>query len=324
MTELAYLALGSKSNPTYGMLSKRAEALFSNVGAFLTSSWSNANSAELRKLRSIAGCLDKLSAFLMQAYRMRKYHGALLDFAQKFNHFGNVPLPIVMSWAKVGREECADFESSLLQARAALDRLTWFVTDQIGQPSSSFSSIENILNKSNKPTASSILRFVRESTHLKISIVGPGNPDPLRDFVAHKGAASEITANCFAIYYFGGNLVLICDCELGDAHTRLPVFRTSYQLCRDVPYVVLNSLAIMCDIEPVARQWFEPNWRLVSVVLSDFVRDENSELQLNIIKRMTPSGFEATMMNVDREVLKHRVKVDAGPASFTMNLGEPQ
>jgi len=306
MGQIGYLALGSKSNSTYDMLSDRSEALFSELSHHMTSSWPDAGSKGKKRLRSISGCFDKLSAFLMQAHRMRKYHSSLVDLASKFNQFGDVKLQSPLSLSKLGREECADFEGLLLQARATLDRLTWFIADQLKQSCSSFSNIENVLSSSSDPRAPQILKIVRKAEYLKLSLVGPGNPDPLRDFVAHKGSASEIMNRCFSIYYFGQNRVLISDCEVGDAQGSMPVLKTSHKLCIDLPYVVLNSLAVACDLKTVSRKWFSPRWQLVSVVFSDFVTSQDTGFQLQVTKRMTPSGFEAATQNVKGTLFKKK------------------
>lgn len=324
MAQTSYLALGVKSDATYNMLSKRTEALFSELRQYLASQWPSAGLHDQRRLQSISGCLEKLSAFLMQAYRMRKYHDALVDLAQKFNQFGDAALASPMAFSKTGREECADFECLLLQARAALDRLTWFIAEQFKQSCSSFSSIENVLSNSMDPQAPKILKIVRKAEHLELSLVGPGNPDPLRDFVAHKGAALEIMNHCFSVYYFGQNRVLISDCEVGDAQGSLPVLKTAHDLSVDLPYVVLNSLAVVCDLKTVSRKWFSPNWQLVSAVFSDFVTDEDTGFQMRVTKRMTPSDVVAANRNVKREILNKTITVDPGPDSFSFSLGQPQ
>ena len=326
---IGYLALGIKSNPTYGMLSDQGEVLFTEIKEYLRTQWSDTDPKENKRLKGISGCMDKLSAFLMQGQRMKKYHNELLDNAKMFNLVGSAKLPEPsIGFAKKGREECADFEASILQARAALDRLTWLISYVLNPPrtkkkkKSSFNNLEDILDKSQHPKAPQLLRIIKQCQHLKINLIYPGHPDPLRDFVAHKGAASEIMNSCFAIYYFGQSLVLVCDCELGDANVCTPVFRTSKNLCHDLPYVVLNTLATICDLATVGYEHFSPNWRLDSVVLSDFVG--LGELQLNVIKRTIPSGFEHAVLLVDKSIMSNLVKVDPAPQSGIIKIGEPQ
>jgi hypothetical protein len=324
MTEISYLALGSSGNPDYGLLAQRVNDLFSSLRSHVTTKWKDAGSTEKTRLARISGCLEKLSSFLMQASRMRKYHDSLIDMAQKFNQFGDAPLPFAFWIAQHGREACSDFEGTLLQARAALDRLARFIAAELKQTCSSFTRLEGILSGSREDLAKTILKIIREAEYLKMSLIAPGNPDPLRDFVAHKGAAWEIMSGCFAVYFLGRNQVLICDCELGDTTAHLAVLKTSQRLCSEIPFVVLNTLATICGIETVAREDFAPNWQLVTAVLSEYVTQEPTGIRFNVIKTMTPSGFESQMQMLDRGVLKYLMQVPPGPSQFTFDMGNPQ
>src|SRR5574341_455471 len=122
-----YVAVGGEVDH-YGSLSPSAVEQFEAVNRHLARQWDGADSTRKAFLSAAGGCLTKLSATLLQVHRMQLHHNQLLEVGRanrvSLEQQSNATL------ALQGKEACADFEGLLLQGRAALDRLTFFLNHQ--------------------------------------------------------------------------------------------------------------------------------------------------------------------------------------------------
>lgn len=245
------------------------------------------------RLSAMGGCLEKLSTSLLQVHRIRGFH-------QDFIENALLNLGKGAAYAALrGDVACVDFESLLLQGRAALDRLTWFVAREYKQSGNSFRRISGILEnfKSKSEQARSLLNIVLEgsprTTGLLVKIEGG---DSFRDFVAHKGATTEKMTNCLGITYLDNERAILLDCELD----RFPLFRTSFEAVKYLSFTVLNTLAASIGQAQLPLSSYECNWRPQTAVLSEFVLLEpenrpHAENHLAVVKHMHPDGLSSLL-----------------------------
>ncbi len=140
--QFEYLAIGGEV-PHHGVLPQRAVEQYRSIQQYLTKEWRTSNESRQRWLWSINGCLDKLSTTLMQVARMRDHHDQLISHARELQK-----APPEAHIALAAQEACGDFESLLLQGRAALDRLTWFLAEEFNQRCTRFSKLKKVLSNS--------------------------------------------------------------------------------------------------------------------------------------------------------------------------------
>ncbi len=296
--------------PHHGLLANDAVNQWDTLQKYLSAQWKAGDQVHLS---AVNGCLEKLSASLLQVNRIRDFHQQFLDTAR-----ANVGKGADHA-ALRGATACADFESLLLQGRAALDRLTWFVSREFKQSCSSFRKLESLLQNFEKKggVAQAVIQVVRESTPWIGPLLGEiESGDSFRDFVAHKGAATEKMNSCFGITFLDSQRALLFDCELGP----FPVFRTSVEAVQHLSFTVLNTLAACTGHATLPLHAYGCQWRPQTVVFSDFVIHEpdNAPLGENyvrVVRQMNPDGFVVTSRNVKPEVFALALALGAGSAA---------
>jgi hypothetical protein len=186
----------------YNLLGKAAVDHWGRIQKYLSAHW---KSGDQRRLSAISGCLEKLSTSLLQVCRIKSFHQELVSTAR-------LNLSKGACYAALrGDVACADFESLLLQGRAALDRLTWFTAKEFGQSCNSFRKLANLLENFDKKTelARTVLNVVREAMPWTSGLLAKiEGGDSFRDFVAHKGATTEKMSNCFGITFIANQRVV--------------------------------------------------------------------------------------------------------------------
>lgn len=216
-----------------------------------------------------------------------------------------------------GSDACADFEALLLQGRASLDRLTWFLGDVYKNPCKSFRRIRNVLSDfaGKDEDARELLALVNAANSWFDGTFGKlDTPQSLRDLVAHHHALVEGTRTCFSIARVSPDRSLAIDCEvqLPGLSTSLPVLRTAHTSVMYLSYLILNGVSIFLDSTRLPLEKYESTWHLQTVVLSDYAKQEppGSPLGPNwvsCVSRMTPDGFQVATFNVDPAIFKHAV-----------------
>lgn len=298
---ITFIAVGGTVDH-YNLLGKGPVDQWTRIQKYLSADW---KTGDQRRLSAISGCLEKLSTSLLQVCRIKSFHQELVNTAR-------LNLGKGAGYAALrGDVACADFESLLLQGRAALDRLTWFSAKEFKQSCNSFRKLGSLLENFAEKTelAGILLNVVRETmpwmNGLFARIEGG---DSFRDFVAHKGATTEKMSNCFGITFVGNQRVVLLDCELDP----FPLFRTSVEAVQYLSFTVLNLLSATIGQATLPLDDYKCLWQPLTVVFSDFVikEAENSPLtknQLMVVKQMHPDGFEVMTRNVSAELFNHAV-----------------
>jgi len=287
----------------FGMLNDEVVNLWSQL-THQKFVWEKLSGVEKERLLRLNGCLNKLSACLLQCSRLSAHYNSLILEAER-NSVDKFPPDIEEAHlAYAGTVACSDFEALLLQGCAALDRLTYFLSSEYKTPNNRYRKLVNILGNfaENDRRALELIEIQRISEAWVDGVLTIFNsPRSFRDIVAHNEAASERMNSCFAVTLLEKRRALIYDCEVGG----LGIYETTCEAAVHLPYLVLNSLAIMFDLEPIREiEAFSIDWENQTVLLRNFALEEpaNSPLGPNVArvaKRMIPSGVELMTRNVN-------------------------
>jgi hypothetical protein len=292
--------------PGFGLLRLEIVQQWESLQSFLTAQWKNKEKHDY--LVRINGCLDKLQSSLLQCSRMRQHHDDLLKKAAEMTPAN------VRYTAFLGDIACTDFESLLLQGRAALDRLSWFIADSFGQKCQSFRKLRNVVaNFEQKSKEAGMINAIIDASNswFDSSFGKIDSPESLRDLVSHRHALTEGMQTCFGINYVGNRRAIIFDCEtrLPGMTKNTPLFRTSYDSIQFLPYIILNCVSILTGQQTYPLSLYSSTWNNRTIVFSDFVMHEPDgtplgDASLSVAKRMTPDGFDITNRNFDPSISK--------------------
>jgi len=239
----------------------------------------------------------------LQVHRLRAHHDNLVKEAR-----ASPPIP-GFNIAMHGAEACSDFEGLLLQGRACLDRLTYYIATRFKDKTSSFRRLPNTLElfEGKSEEAAQLLAVIRNANSWFGGMFGKlDTPNSLRDLVAHDHALTEGIQTCFAAHRLDLRRGLIIDCEVQLPYMRLPIplLQTAHESARWISYVVLECLAAMLRRERLDLAEYVPTWENLSVVLSQFVIDEPAESPLGpyafaTASRMVLDGVRTRTHNMD-------------------------
>jgi hypothetical protein len=303
-----YLAVGGEVDH-YGSLPPNAVEQFDAINRYLARQWEGADATTKAFLSAAAGCLTKLSATLLQAHRMQLHHDRLLEIGRT-NRAALEQQPNA-TLALQGKEACADFEGLLLQGRAALDRLTFFLNHQFfpnaQNKSDRFSRLLVSIKKAQRPHPNMAIveRLFTEASWL-VSFFTDGSGRSLRSFVAHRTAVLEWMDTCFTIARVSEGRVLLFDGVVNG----VPVLATSRQISAQLAFVVLNCIGMFTTGSQLPLASYATPWQNGTVVLSDFVSDVETPLLQGVAKRMTPGGFELEFQYLQAKVLNHAIALE--------------
>lgn len=121
------------------MLSQSALSQYESISHYLSCKWDE-NPALHSQLWEWNGCLEKLATSILQIDRLSNRQNRLL--AQAIDNIVKVNVNDVVFLAS---EVSLDFESLLLQGRAALGRLTNFISGHYGNYTDRFSKLREVL-----------------------------------------------------------------------------------------------------------------------------------------------------------------------------------
>lgn len=310
--QFQYLAVGG-GIPHYALLRETATQQWETIQKALLAEWRSSEENDVRRrVRNLSGCLEKLSASLMQAHRIRNHHDNLLCQAKALKPAGATCATIR------GADACADFEALLLQARAALDRLAWYMTSHFKNPSQSFRMVQNVLaNFANRnDEAKELIEIIKKSDSWFDGTFGQLDaPKSLRDLVAHNHALIEGVRTCFGINRVNENSVLLIDCEiqLPGLNTPIPVLTTANETVKWISYIVLNVVAVFNKVPRLQPDAYESRWHNRTVTISRFVIDQPTgsllgPYTLHSFRNMTPDGFVVGTDNVNPSIFEHAVE----------------
>jgi len=224
------------------------------------------------------GCLVKLETSILEIHRLSHHQNQLLILA--VNNFVN---PDVRDQVFQDSEISSDFESLLLQSRAALDRLTNFITRRYGKGSHTdrFSKLRNSVQNSKRDDKTDpILNILDNARWFEGRLIEDTLQVNLRTFVAHKQSISEKLETYYQMHRLSEDKVLLYDM----ISKGFPFFKTAYEMGENLSYVILNMLALFTTGQTFDPASYSPNWKNRSVVLSDFQDISSDRLTIPVIK----------------------------------------
>jgi len=310
--EYQHFATGSGPNH-HGLLARPAVEHWGRLLSQMAATWKNDPKAHALLL-GVKSCLDKLSASLLQVGRLKEHHDNLIAQAKTSARTGTVLIAIG------GLEALADFEGLLLHARAALDRLTWFLSARFKNRTQSFRSLQNVLvDHQARPDAAALLPIVKQVRPWFDSLLASiDGEESLRDLVGHKHSLSEGVETCFSIANVSPNRSLVFDCEVGllPGRKAVPILSSTHAIAQHLSFVVLSCLGVVLEQAPLTLDAYAPTWTPLTSVRTAFLTDEPAGSPLGpttllTVRRMTPSGFETAQWNYRQELWERSIDLDA-------------
>jgi len=286
----------------FGMLSAEPSALFEALRTLQAREYRGAATDRQRWVLNAAGCLHRLDGFLLQLSRISAHATSLRTWS---GHSVGVPTPEPGTMLVLSADEaCYDFEGLLFQARAALDRLTWFIAGQHGQQCNRFTKLPAVLANfaHSDSRAEATLRLLDRANTFDGVLVDAEGSKALRAVVAHYSSVPEGRQIAFTIHFIDDGRRLIFDCEaLGR-----PLLATAETLGVHIPFLVLNSVATYSGVEGVPLDRFTPMWSNPSVSFSHY-RDNGGAALKFTVANMLPDGFSVTTQPLKREVIDRAI-----------------
>lgn len=310
MSTVNFLALAGGADDC-GLLGENSRQRWTDIGKELALRWRR-DEGQRALCARLSGCLDKLSASLLQIARLRDYHDSLLRTAR------HRPAPNCDYLALRAAPACGDFEGLLLHGRACLDRLTWFVASRFGQQCNSFRRLANVLaNFEKDPHAVALLGIVRKVQHWTDAVYAKIDaPDALRDMVGHREALTERMRTCFGVQWLNDQEVLLIDCEIqmSELSDPIPILRTSADSAQYLAFTVLDCASLFLGSIPLGLDQYRCQWSPVTIPLSRYVVQEPDGAPLGpnavrFARRMTPDGFVVETRNMDPRTRTHAVSL---------------
>lgn len=270
------------------MLSPKPEQLLAKLRSIQAQKFRSADEKGQRWILDAAGCLDRLDSFLLQVSRIAN-HAALLSRANLQEQLSDdqpKPEQMVMIAAN---EACFDFESLLFHARAALDRLTWFIAARHGQRCDRFSKLQNILKNFcvSDDRARQMMAILKEANRFGKILTDEDSDKALRSLVAHRTSIPEGRETAFTVHFLEDGKRLIFDCEA----LKQPLLFTAAELTIDVPFVAINAVAIYMGISILPLTEFRMTWINPTAVFTDHISEDTSEPRFSVV-RTNPDGIQ--------------------------------
>jgi len=120
----------------------------------------------------------------------------------------------------------------------------------------------------------------------------------LRSLVAHRTSIPEGRETAFTVHFLENGKRLIFDCEA----LKQPLFYTAAELTSDVPFVVLNAVAIYMEINILPLTKFHLTWINPTVVFSHHISNDSSQPRFSVV-RTNPDGIELRTRHLVSSVL---------------------
>jgi hypothetical protein len=288
-------------NEGYSILGEKPEQMLANLRARQAIDFRNSDKNGKNWILDAAGCLDRLNAFLFQVSRVASHAESLTR--KNLPGQPNNDQPKAGQMVMIAADEaCFDFESLLFHARAGLDRLTWFVAARHGQRCDRFSRLQNILSDfcSKDDRARQMLEVLKEASRFGGILIDENNDKALRSLVAHRTSIPEGRETAFTIHFLKNGKRLIFDCEA----LKQPLLLTSYELSRDVPFVVQNAVAIYMGLNTLPISVFKATWVNPTAVFSDHISENESDPRFSVAGT-NPDGIQLRTRHLVSSVLDY-------------------
>ena len=267
----------------YGMLSEAPVFKIDEIGEIIANALKDTNiSAESRReFILIDSCLYKLQGVLYHLHNIKNIKENLLTKLKEQLENEDVR---GLTICYLEKELVFEFEALILQARACLDVLTILITKRLlGHQEIFFTKLKNVLENSKKSASSKkIIELSNDSDWLFESEVLIGK-DPTRGYVAHFGSLLTMQECCMAISGIEEEKVLIFDLEFRKS---IPVMNTTSKILEFVPYFVINTLSILCELTPVVKKEFSNDLCKEFIILSKEIVEPERGVKVGVIKEM--------------------------------------
>jgi hypothetical protein len=294
----AFGAIG-QSRRDFGALGERTSEYLNEVVKTIAETYEKTGETDRKLMISANGCVERLLAFLLQAKRI------VLHAEQICKQGAEQPTDGVAMMVLNPNEVLFDFESLLFQGRALLDRLTFFLANQIyGQDCDRFNKLVKILEnfKQKDPRAVAALTVIGEcfAAMKGLLVDSDDGKKSLRSDLIHKSTAGERTRYAFVLHFLSKKQIIRFDYEVEG----YPLIGSAWTLSKYVPYLVLNCLGIYLHRPSLlAMTECEPTWKNRFVHFSKFVDSTSAGPEFSAAK-MNPSGFEIMTTRLKPSVLE--------------------
>ncbi len=255
----------------------------------------------------ILNCVHKLEAVAYHLSHLRAYKAGLLDRIRRAAE--GAPLGTA---AFLEPEIVFEFEALILQARAALDAVTWFLSRACGQKTSTFKRLRNAL--SGRAAGDSRIRqclsLLDQCEWMSSSKVLVAGDQSTRSYIAHYGSLLSAQQTCFAVSGIDAETALLFDMEMrGD----VPVMATGSKLQEEVLFFVTAALSVFLELPLPEKKAFASDLGRQFVVLSESVAAPGDGIQVGVIKEMRLGGFTVGDVTVSKDVLARAVSLRSSP-----------
>ncbi len=288
----------------YGMLSEAPVFKIDEIGKIIENALKDTNiSAESRReFILIESCLYKLQEVL---YHLRNIKNIKENFLTGLKEqWKNVDVRL-LAIGYLGKELVFEFEALILQARACLDALTILITKRLpGHQTNFFSRLKNALENSRMSESNEkIIGLLKDSKWLFESEVLMGEY-PTRSYVAHHGSLLTMQECCMTISRIGEEKVLIFDLEFRKS---IPVMDTASKILEFVPYFVINTLSILCELTPVIKKEFSNDLSKEFIILSKETVGQGKGVKVGVIKEMNRVNFIINDCYISKDALSKAI-----------------
>lgn len=255
-------------------------------------------------LRNVDACMVCLDSFLFQCQRLMQHNE---NFSKSIPEKDSHPTAIFHSGKEIG----TDFESLLYQARATLDRLTFFISGQVfHQETDKFKKLTGVLKNFIKrmPELAKAIEVINNSLpHLKgLLIEDDSGKTALRSLLAHSKSHLEVVQGHFSIYRLG-DIVIRFDQEL----QKFPLIISANLLNRYIPYVTLNLLAIFLEIDSeLPEKDCQPSWKPCCIHSSKYKVPSFMPSIAFTHPKFSPAGFIPDTFYYSPTILQFAERID--------------
>jgi hypothetical protein len=288
----------------YGMLSEVSVFKIDEIGKIIANALTDTNmSAESRnEFILIDSCLYKLQGVLYHLHNIKNIKENLLTgLKEQLKNKDEREFTI----GYLDKELVFEFEALILQARACLDALTVLITKRLpGHRTNFVSKLKNALENSKMSDSNEkIIGLLNDSNWIFESEVLTGK-SPTRSYVAHEGSLLTMQECCMTISGIEEGKVLIFDLEFRKS---IPVMNTASKILEFVPYFVINTLSILCELTPVIKKEFSNELCKEFIILSKETVEQEKGVKVGVIKEMNRVNYVINDYYISKDTLSKAI-----------------
>ncbi len=249
-------------------------------------------------------CVHKLEAVAYHLSQLRAHKARLL---QKVSRAAGD----VASWQAVAFLEpqtVFEFEALLLQARATLDTVTWFLSRACGQKSSTFKNLRKVLSAgaASDTRIEQCLLLLDQCPWMSASKELVRGDRSTRSYVAHYGSLLTVQQTCFTASRTGSDAALLFDMEM---HENVPLMATASRIQQEVPFFVMGTLALFLDLPLPKKEAFASDLGREFVVLSEAAVPPGEGVKVGVVRQMRPGKSTVGDVTLSADVLARAVRL---------------